>query len=177
MSKRQGLILINTGEGKGKSTAAMGVALRAVGSGMKVLMLQFIKGGWRTGEQEAAKLFGDRFVMRSMGRGFVGVNGAEIENEDRRLAEEAWAEARAAILSGAWDVVILDEINCAIDCGLLAPEPVAEALRQRPAEVHVILTGRGAHPMLIDLADTVTEMREVKHAYKKGIEAQRGIEF
>ena len=174
---RQGLILINTGPGKGKTTAAMGTALRAVGNGMRVLMLQFLKGSWHYGELDAVEAFGDKFVLKQMGRGFVKVGGAETDPEDIRLVEAAWAEARAAIDSGEWDMVVLDEINYAISYGMLDAAMVAEALRSRPEMVHVILTGRNAHPLLVELADTVTEMREVKHAYQKGILAQRGIEF
>jgi cob(I)alamin adenosyltransferase len=174
---RRGLILINTGPGKGKTTAALGTALRAVGCGMKVLMLQFIKGSWHYGELDAAAAFGQNFVLKQMGRGFVKIGGAEADPEDLRLIQEAWAEARAAIDSSEWDLVILDEINYAIGYHMLDPELVAEALRNKPEMVHVILTGRNAHPLLIELADTVTEMREVKHAYQKGILAQRGIEY
>ncbi len=174
---RQGLILINTGPGKGKTTAAMGTALRAVGNGMKVLMLQFLKGSWHYGELDAAQAFGGNFVLKQMGRGFVKVGGAGTNPEDTRLVEAAWAEAREAIYSGEWDLVVLDEINYAIGYGMLDASVVAEALRNRPEMVHVILTGRNAHPLLVELADTVTEMREVKHAYQKGILAQRGIEY
>ena len=174
---RRGLILINTGPGKGKTTAAMGTALRAVGSGMKVLMLQFLKGSWHYGELDAAQAFGGNFVLKQMGRGFVKVGGAQTDPEDVRLVAAAWAEAREAIYSGEWDMVVLDEINYAIGYGMLDAAVVAEALRGRPEMVHVILTGRNAHPLLVELADTVTEMREVKHAYQKGILAQRGIEF
>ncbi len=174
---RQGLILINTGPGKGKTTAAMGTALRAVGNGMRVLMIQFLKGSWHYGELDAVKAFGDNFVLKQMGRGFVKVGGAETDPEDVRLVEAAWAEARDAIYSGDWDMVVLDEINYAIGYGMLDPVIVADALRQRPEMVHVILTGRNAHPLLVELADTVTEMREMKHAYQKGILAQRGIEY
>lgn len=174
---RKGLLLINTGPGKGKTTAALGTALRAVGSGMKVLMLQFLKGSWHYGELDAVQPFGANFVLKQMGRGFVKVGGAETDPEDIRLVEAAWDEAREAIYSGEWDLVILDEINYAIGYKMLDPAVVAEALRGRPEMVHVILTGRNAHPLLVELADTVTEMREVKHAYQKGILAQRGIEF
>jgi cob(I)alamin adenosyltransferase len=174
---RRGLILINTGPGKGKTTAAMGTALRAVGNGMRVLMLQFLKGSWHYGELDAVKAFGDNFVMKQLGRGFVKVGGAETDPEDIRMVEEAWAEAAEAIKSGAWDLVVLDEINYAISYKMLDPEKVAAVLREKPEMVHVILTGRNAHPTIVDLADTVTEMREVKHAYQKGIMAQRGIEY
>ncbi len=186
-SSRKGLILINTGPGKGKTTAALGTALRAAGNGMRVLVLQFLKGSWHYGELDAAKLLNDAagalntptapFVIKQLGRGFVKVGGAETDPEDIRLVEAAWDESAAAILSGDWDLVVLDEINYAISYHMLAPEAVAETLRRKPEMTHVILTGRNAHPLLIDLADTVTEMREIKHAYTKGILAQRGIEF
>jgi cob(I)alamin adenosyltransferase len=174
---RRGLIIVNTGPGKGKTTAAMGTALRALGNGMRVLMLQFLKGSWHYGELDAAEIFGDRFVMKQMGRGFVKVGGAETDPEDIRMVEEAWQEAEKAILSGEWDLIILDEINYAISYKMLDPAKVVEVLKRKPEMVHVILTGRNAHPTIVDLADTVTEMREVKHAYQKGIMAQRGIEY
>ncbi len=174
---RRGLILINTGPGKGKTTAALGTALRAVGNGMRVLVLQFLKGSWHYGELDAVQSFGQNFVIKQMGRGFVKVGGAETDPEDLRLVEAAWAEAREAIESGEWDMVVLDEINYAISYRMLDAAQVAEALRNKPEMVHVILTGRNAHPLLVELADTVTEMREVKHAYQKGILAQRGIEY
>ncbi|MGA9063013.1 MAG: cob(I)yrinic acid a,c-diamide adenosyltransferase [Terracidiphilus sp.] len=180
-TSRRGLILINTGPGKGKTTAALGTALRAVGCGMKVLVLQFIKGSWHYGELDAAEAFGGSYagnmVIRQMGRGFVKIGAAEPDPEDIRLVQAAWAEAREAIYSGEWDMVVLDEINYAISYKMLEPAAVAEALKGKPEMVHVILTGRNAHPMLVELADTVTEMREVKHAYQKGILAQRGIEY
>jgi cob(I)alamin adenosyltransferase len=174
---RRGLLLINTGPGKGKTTAALGTAMRAVGNGMRVLMLQFLKGSWHYGELDAAAAFGENFVLKQMGRGFVKVGGAETDPEDVRMVEAAWGEAREAIYSGEWDMVVLDEINYAINYKMLDAAVVAEALRGRPEMVHVILTGRNAHPLLVELADTVTEMREVKHAYTKGILAQRGIEY
>ena len=199
-SSRRGLILINTGPGKGKTTAALGTAFRAAGNGMRVLFLQFLKGSWHYGELDAAQALNaaltpalgtaltpdpsppsappaQHFVIQQLGRGFVKVGGAETDPEDIRLVEEAWAESAAAILSGEWDLVVLDEINYAIGYKMLDPDAVADVLRRKPEMVHVILTGRNAHPLLIELADTVTEMREVKHAYQKGILAQRGIEF
>jgi cob(I)alamin adenosyltransferase len=174
---RRGLIMVNTGPGKGKTTAAMGTALRAVGNGMRVLMLQFIKGSWHYGELDAVQGFGDKFIMKQMGRGFVKVGAEKPDPEDVRMVEEAWVEGASAIQSGQWDLVILDEINYAISYGMLDPAKVAEALKQKPEMVHVILTGRNAHPKIIELADTVTEMRQVKHAYEKGVLAQRGIEY
>ena len=211
-TSRRGLILINTGPGKGKTTAALGIAFRAAGNGMRVLILQFLKGSWHYGELDAAhaldaalspqptpasdpglnpdrtpdfnssvpayvSAFPGNFVIKQLGRGFVKIGGAETDPEDIRLVEAAWAESAAAILSGDWDLVVLDEINYAIGYHMLSAEAVAEVLRRKPDMVHVILTGRNAHPLLIDLADTVTEMREIKHAYQRGILAQRGIEF
>jgi cob(I)alamin adenosyltransferase len=178
---RRGLILINTGAGKGKTTAALGTAFRAAGNGMKVLVLQFLKGSWHYGELESAEALneidGFTYVLRKLGRGFVKVGGAETDPEDLRMVESAWDEAAAAILSDDWDLIVLDEINYAIGYKMLDPERVADVLRRKPEMLHVILTGRNAHPLLVELADTVTEMREVKHAYQKGILAQRGIEF
>jgi len=197
---RRGLILINTGPGKGKTTAALGTAFRAAGNGMRVLILQFLKGSWHYGELDAATALNaalapalgsavtpdpnppaappaHNFVIKQLGRGFVKVGGAETDPEDIRMVEAAWAESAAAILSGDWDLVVLDEINYAISYNMLSPEAVADVLRRKSQMTHVILTGRNAHPTLVELADTVTEMREVKHAYQRGILAQRGIEF
>jgi cob(I)alamin adenosyltransferase len=178
---RRGLILINTGPGKGKTTAALGTAFRAAGNGMRVLVLQFLKGSWHYGELDSAEAIthadGFTYVMRQMGRGFVKVGGAETDPEDLAMVEAAWDASAKEILSGDWDLIVLDEINYAIGYKMLDPEKVADVLRRRPEMLHVILTGRNAHPSLVELADTVTEMREVKHAYQKGILAQRGIEF
>src|SRR5215470_13170143 len=129
---RRGLIIVNTGPGKGKTTAAMGTALRAVGNGLKALMLQFLKGSWHYGELDAVKAFGGSFVMKQLGRGFVKVGGAETDPEDIKMVEEAWAEAEKAILSGEWDLVVLDEINYAIGYGMLDPAKVVEVLKRKP---------------------------------------------
>jgi cob(I)alamin adenosyltransferase len=175
---RKGLIIVHTGPGKGKTTAALGTALRAVGQGLKVLMVQFLKGSWHYGELDAAQMLGeDRFKILPMGRGFVKVGTEKPDPEDVRLVEEAWKFAAEQIASGEYDVVILDEINYAISYKMLDPALVAEALRRKPEMLHVILTGRNAHPSLVELADLVTEMREVKHPYQKGVAAQRGIEY
>jgi len=174
---RRGLIIVNTGPGKGKTTAAMGTALRAVGQGMRVLMLQFLKGSWHYGELDAVKAFGDKFIMKQMGRGFVKVGAEKPDSEDVRMVEEAWAEGEKAIRSGEWDLVILDEINYAISYGMLDPAKVVESLKNKPEMMHVILTGRNAHPTIVEIGDTVTDMRQVKHAYEKGVMAQRGIEY
>ena len=175
---RKGLIIIHTGPGKGKTTAALGTALRAVGQGLKVLMVQFIKGSWHYGELDSAKLLGDeRLKIVPMGRGFVKVGAEKPDPEDVRLAEEAWKFASSEILGGSYEMVILDEINYAISYRMLAPETVMDILKRKPEMLHVILTGRNAHPSLVEMADLVTEMREVKHPYQKGILAQKGIEY
>jgi cob(I)alamin adenosyltransferase len=176
--ERKGLIIIHTGPGKGKTTAALGTAFRAVGQGLKVLMVQFIKGSWHYGELDAARMLGDECLkILPMGRGFVKIGAEKPDPEDIRMVEEAWRFASGEILGGQYDMVILDEINYAISYKMLAPDPVAETLRNKPEMVHVILTGRNAHPMLVEMADLVTEMRDVKHPYQKGILAQRGIEY
>src|SRR6202161_276145 len=136
---RRGLIIVNTGPGKGKTTAAMGTALRAVGQGMKVLMLQFLKGSWHYGELDAVQAFGDKFVMKQMGRGFVKVGAEKPDPEDVKMVEDAWAEAERAIQSGDWDLVVLDEINYAISYGMLDPAKVAESLDPQPGMGAVML--------------------------------------
>src|SRR6202020_937458 len=151
---RRGLIIVNTGPGKGKTTAAMGTALRAVGQGMKVLVLQFLKGSWHYGELDAVQAFGDKFVMKQMGRGFVKVGAEKPDADDVKMVEEAWAAGEQAIQSGEGDVVVLDEINYAISYGMLDAAKVVESLKKKPEMVHVILTGRNAHPTIVEAADT-----------------------
>ena len=178
MPEGKGLLIVYTGPGKGKTSCALGTAFRAVGQGLRVLMVQFIKGSWHYGELDAAKMLGDdKFEILPMGRGFVKVGAEKPDPEDVRMVEDAWAEAEKAIQSGAWDLVVLDEINYAITYGMLDAVKVAESLKKKPEMVHVILTGRNAHPAIVEVADTVTEMRQVKHAYEKGVMAQRGIEY
>jgi len=178
MANEKGLLIVYTGPGKGKTTCALGTAFRAVGQGLRVLMVQFIKGSWHYGELDTAKMLGDeRFEIRPMGRGFVKVGGAETDPEDIRLAEECWETGREAIYSAKYDLVILDEINYTIGYKMLDALKVVEELKGRPEHVHVICTGRNAHPLLVEQADLVTEMKEVKHPYTKGILAQRGIDY
>ena len=178
MPEEKGLLIVYTGSGKGKTTCALGTAFRAVGQGLRVLMVQFIKGSWHYGELDAAKMLGeDRMDIRPMGRGFVKVGGAETDPEDIRLCQEAWEFGRKQIESRKYNLVVLDEINYVISYGMLDAEKVVQALAARPEGVHVICTGRNAHPKLVELADLVTEMREVKHPYTKGILAQRGIDY
>src|SRR5437763_17069522 len=136
---RRGLIIVNTGPGKGKTTAAMGTALRAVGQGMRVLMLQFLKGSWHYGELDAVQAFGDKFVMKQMGRGFVKVGAEKPHAEDVRMVQDAWSEAEAAIASGTWDRVILGEINYAVSYGTLNADKAVESLKERSEIFDVIL--------------------------------------
>ena len=173
-----GLLIVYSGNGKGKTSAALGTALRAVGQGLKVLMVQFLKGSWHYGELDTAKMLGEeRFRLLPMGRGFVKVGTEKPDPADVELVEQAWEFGRERVFSGEYQLVIFDEINYAIHYGMLAPERVAKALAGRPEEVHVILTGRNAHPTLVEAADLVTEMKEVKHPFQKGILAQRGIDY
>ena len=173
MSFRKGLLLVNTGNGKGKSTAAFGLALRAIGQGLTVSVIQFIKGKWKTGEAKAAERLG--LELAAMGKGFTW----ESENieEDKALMRNAWAVASEKILSGNYDLIILDEINYVLGYGYIPVESVVRTLQARPANVHVVLTGRNAPEEIISIADGVTEMRDVKHPYRSGIPAQKGIDF
>ncbi|MEA2107995.1 MAG: cob(I)yrinic acid a,c-diamide adenosyltransferase [Pseudomonadota bacterium] len=175
-NKRQGLIIVHTGHGKGKTTAALGTAFRAAGQGFKIIIIQFIKGSWKYGELEAAKKFAN-LTITPMGKGFLKLGAAEPEAADCELAENTWKACEQAILSGDYDLVICDEVNYALSYKLLPVQRVVETLNNKPSHVHVILTGRDALPEIIELADLVTEMKEIKHPYKMGISAQRGIEF
>jgi cob(I)alamin adenosyltransferase len=170
------LVLVHTGNGKGKTTAALGLALRAVGQGLKVSMVQFIKGGWKYGELKAPE-FLPGFEILPMGRGFVGLGGKTPDPEDIALAAATFAAGREKVLSGLWNMVILDEINCAVDLGLIEVEQVLELIAEKPENVHLVMTGRGAKPEVIQAADLVTEMKEIKHPYHEGVKAQKGIEF
>ena len=170
----QGLIMINTGDGKGKTTAALGAAIRAAGSGIKVCIIQFLKGSWKYGELETIKKIPE-IEITQMGTGFTWEK--ESLEEDRKLARKAWDACKQAVLSGTYGMVIFDEINYVLHYGLLDENEVVEFLQKRPAGVHIILTGRNALERIKDIADMVTEMREIKHPFKKGITAQKGIEF
>lgn len=175
--KRKGLILVNTGNGKGKTTAALGMGLRAWGQGMKVLVLQFIKGGWKYGELKAIEKLGPDFEMRQMGEGFIqGADDKSID-EHRHAAGEALKAAKAEFSNAKYDLIILDEILYAIHYGLVAQKDVLDLLDTKPEKMHVVLTGRNASPEIIARADLVTEMREIKHPYTQNIPAQKGIEF
>ena len=167
--------------GKGKTTAALGVVLRAVGQGLKVLILQFIKSGHGYGELEGLKKLGDAVTIKSMGKGFIYYNRVKVTVEElekhKAAAQEAWKTLVEEVNSDKWDLIVMDEINNAINYELIDVNSVVDMLKQKPERLHVILTGRYAKPEIIDIADTVTEMNVVKHAYEKGIKAAKGIEF
>lgn len=177
MSERQGLLIVHTGNGKGKTTAALGMGMRAWGQGLKVLVIQFIKGNWKYGELKAAEKLGPDFCIRQMGEGFIKDSNDDTIVEHQSAAEEALQAAETEILSEKWDMVILDEINYAIIFGLVSLDAVLDLIEKKPSRLHLVLTGREANPAIIDRADLVTEMREIKHPYKMGIKAQKGIEF
>ncbi len=173
--RRRGLLIVNTGDGKGKTTAALGLMLRATGRDMRVRMFQFLKSAKaRYGEHIAAERLG--VEITPLGDGFTWLS--ESIAADRALAERGWAEVSAALTSGAYDVLILDELTYPITFGWLDVETVLATLRARPAGMHVVVTGRDAHAALVEAADLVTEMRVVKHPYRdQGIGAQPGIEL
>jgi len=173
------MLYIFTGDGKGKTTAALGAALRAVGEGKRVLMVQFIKGPWKSGEDAAQEKLTPHFKLVKMGKGFVGILGDTLPREEHeRAAETALAYARKEAESGAWDIIILDEVNNAIQLKLVAQEKIVAFAREVAGKIeHLILTGRDAPQALMDMADLVTEMQDVKHPYEKGIKAKRGMEY
>ncbi len=181
MVEQRGLVLVNTGDGKGKTTAAIGQAVRAVGAGMKVIMIQFIKGRWKAAEIDGLRHL-PNFELRRLGLGFtIPERRLGPLSEHQAAIEAAWEQAAAEVRSDRWDMVILDEINNVVSDPDLNHVVSTDALlcliRERPPRLHMVLTGRRAPAELIEAADTVTEMLMVKHAYKSGIKARRGIEF
>ena len=171
----KGLIFIHTGKGKGKSTAAMGLAIRAIGNGMKVGIIQFVKGVWSTGERVVLDKFPDQVVIKAMGDGFTW------ETQDRKrdieAAEGAWVMAREMISDSTYDMVILDELNIVLRYDYIPISSVIDTIKSKPENLHVILTGRNAKKELIEIADLVTEMTQIKHPFRSGVKAQVGIEF
>jgi len=173
--KRQGLIVVNTGEGKGKSSSAFGMAFRAAAWGMKVCVIQFIKGKWKTGEQKAAEVF-DNIEWHAPGDGFTW--DTKNPEQDIKTSRDIWELCKEKLRSHEFDLLVFDEINYCASYGWISGEEIAELLREeRPPWMHVILTGRNAPQEVIDVAHTVTEMRKVKHAFDQGIKAIQGIEF
>jgi cob(I)alamin adenosyltransferase len=182
--RRHGLVMVVTGSGKGKTTSALGLAWRALGSGLKVFMVQYIKGKWKTGEKKLADLLrahgehlGLEIEIRPMGDGFTWIT--QNREQDIATTREIWQVSKEAITSGKYDLVILDEINVVMSerLGYLDPQEVIAVLKARDPDLHVVLTGRGAPAAICDFADTVSEIQAVKHHYKAGVKAQQGIEF
>jgi len=175
---RQGLVVVITGNGKGKTTSAMGMALRAAGHGLKVCIIQFMKGDIYSGEWDGVKLLDGLVELTSTGKGFCGIQGNPYPfAEHRENAQAALLLVEQKMQSGEFSVLILDEINNALDLNLVDLEQVMHILRSRPPELHLIMTGRNAHPDIIAEADTVSEVCEIKHAYHKDIEPQPGIDY
>jgi cob(I)alamin adenosyltransferase len=177
MSK-DGMVIVYTGNGKGKTTAALGLALRAIGYGHKVCMLQFIKGSWHYGEMDSSKKLEPNFELIAIGKGFVGIlDDNSPREEHEKYAAEALRICREKIFSEKYNVVILDEVNYAINLGLINVEEIIKIIKEKPSSLDLVLTGRDAKEEIIELADLVTEMKEIKHPFKSGIKAKEGIDF
>jgi cob(I)alamin adenosyltransferase len=173
-----GLTIVYTGKGKGKTTAALGIALRATGYDKKICMIQFIKGSWHYGEMYSSKRLEPEFEMIAIGKGFVGIiDDKSPKDEHERVAAEAIKISTEKIQSGKYDIVILDEINYAINLGLIKIEDVINLIKSKPPRLDLILTGNYAKDKIIELADLVTEMKEIKHPFQRGIKAKKGIDF
>ncbi len=175
-TKEKGLIIVFLGNGKGKTTAALGMALRTLGHGEAVAIIQFIKGGWEPGEAKALKIYGKNLSWHALGEGFTWETQNRVR--DKELVLNAWEQSLIYLQSETHKLVILDEINVAIKLGYLPLEDVIDGLAKKPPMTHVVLTGRGAPQKLLDHADLVTEMKLVRHPFKEqGVKAQKGIEF
>jgi len=175
---RRGLVVVITGYGKGKTTAALGIAVRACGHNMSVSIIQFMKGDLYAGEWDGVKKMGCQIELIPTGKGFCGIQGNPYPfKEHRSNAQEAIQLAHQKMASGQIDILILDEINNALHLHLVDLEQVLEIIQHKPPLMHLVLTGRDAHPQVIELADTVSEIKEVKHAYRKEIEPQPGIDY
>jgi cob(I)alamin adenosyltransferase len=176
--EKDGLIIVYTGKGKGKTTAALGIALRATGYGKKICMIQFIKGSWHYGEMDSSKRLEPEFEIVAIGKGFVGIIDDKSPKEDHeKIAKEAVRISNEKIQSGKYDIVILDEINYAVNLGLIPVEDVLNIIRLKPQEMDLVLTGNYAKDKVIEIADLVTEMKEIKHPFQQGIKAKKGIDF
>jgi cob(I)alamin adenosyltransferase len=171
----RGLVIVHTGPGKGKTTASLGMACRMIGHGMKVSIIQFIKGAMETGEASVFAAFPDLVEMRPMGEGFTW--DTQDRARDIAKAREAWEAAKARIMDPEWKMVICDELNIVLRYDYLPLDEVLETLRNRPADTHVVITGRNAKPELIEAADLATEMTMLKHPFRSGVKAQAGVEF
>ncbi|MEK7194919.1 MAG: cob(I)yrinic acid a,c-diamide adenosyltransferase [Patescibacteria group bacterium] len=172
------MLIVITGNGKGKTTSALGQALRAVGDGRKVLMIQFIKGPWRSGEDDSYQRLAPDFKIIKTGLGFVGILGDKLPREDHINAARKGLElARQEMLSGNWNLLILDEVHNAIQLGLLTVEEVMPMVDGLPESMDLILTGRDARQEFIDRADIVSEVKEIKHIYNTGVKGKKGVEW
>ncbi|QLH40534.1 MAG: cob(I)yrinic acid a,c-diamide adenosyltransferase [Defluviicoccus sp.] len=174
-TEERGLIIVHTGKGKGKTTAAMGMAIRCIGHGMKVGIVQFVKGVWETGERQVLAAYPDLCVMQAMGEGFTW--DTQDLQRDKAAARRAFEAAKAMIADSSFRMVILDELNIVLRYGYLPLDEVLATLRDKPRDVHVVVTGRNAKEELIEIADLVTEMTLVKHPFRGGVKAQAGVEF
>ena len=173
--KRRGIVLVHTGEGKGKSSSALGMVFRAAGWGMKVCVIQFIKGQWQTGEKKAAERF-DNIEWHALGDGFTW--DTKNPEQDIKTSREIWEFSKQKIRSQEFDFVLLDEINYCCGYNWISGQEIADfIIREKPPWMHLVLTGRNAPPEVIAVADTVTEMKPIKHAFSKGIKAEQGVEF
>ena len=176
----RGLVIVNTGDGKGKTTASLGLAVRAAGNGFRVLIIQFIKGRWKTGESQSLLKLAPNIQIVRMGMGFTieRLRDPRIPIEEHEeAATRAFERAREVVLADEYDMIVLDEILGSIKANLIGLDDVLGLIRDKPERLHLVLTGRGAPPELVDAADLVTEMKMIKHPFQQGIKAQRGIEF
>ncbi len=176
--EKKGLVVVITGHGKGKTTTAFGIAVRACGHDMRVCILQFMKGDLYSGEWDGVKKMGCEVELTSTGKGFCGIQGNPYPYEEHRSnAQDAVRLAHLKMESGKFDILILDEINNALQLKLIDLDQVLDIIRRKPPLMHLVLTGRDAHPQVIEMAHTVSEVREIKHAYREGIEPQPGIDY
>ncbi len=174
-TEERGLVVVHTGKGKGKSTAAFGLAIRCIGHGMRVGIVQFVKGAWETGERRVFATFPDLVTLRSMGEGFTW--DTQDRARDVAAARQAWDAVREMMADKSYGMVIADELNIVLRYGYLSLDEVIGALRAKRDDLHIVITGRNAKPELIEIADLVTEMTMVKHPFRSGVKAQVGIEF
>ena len=175
---KDGLVIVYTGNGKGKTTAALGMALRATGYDHKICMIQFIKGSWHYGEMDSVEKLGSNFELIAVGKGFVGIiDDKSPKEEHQKIAQEAIKISKEKISSDKYDLIILDEINYAVNLDLIKIEDVIELINCKPDNLNLVLTGNHVKPEIIKIADLVTEMKEIKHPYQLGIKAKKGIDF
>ena len=174
-TEERGLIIVHTGKGKGKSTAAMGLAMRSIGHGLKVGIVQFVKGAWETGERDILDRFPELVTIKAMGEGFTW--DTQDRQRDVAAAEKAWATVQAMMADESYHMVIADELNIVLRYDYLDAAAVIEALKNKRADLHMVVTGRNAKAELIEIADLVTEMTQIKHPFRDGVKAQIGVEF